>query len=206
MPTRAPPRTASAAIWGWLSVASLLAMGALVVGVGHRNAIEWQPAAALREPWRFWSAAWVHLGTAHLASNLAGAALVAALGVAARLPLRAATAWALAWPLTHAALLLRADITHYGGLSGVLHAGVAVAGFVLVTRERGRRRAIAALMLGGLGVKVLVETPWAPDLPYSAMLGIATVPFAHAAGTVAGLLCAWLLAGSRDTGSEAAAR
>ncbi len=188
-------------------MASLLAIGALVVGVGPWPSIDWQPAAALREPWRFWSAAWVHLSGAHLAANLAGTALVAALGVAARLPLRAATAWALAWPLTHASLLLRTDIAHYGGLSGVLHAGVGVAAFVLVTRERGRRRTVAALLLGGLGIKVLVEAPWSPHLPYSALLGITTVPFAHAAGAVAGVACAWLLAvGSHGDERETATR
>ena len=32
-----------------------------------------------------------------------------------------------AWPLTHLSLLARPEVMHYGGLSGVLHAGVAVA-------------------------------------------------------------------------------
>jgi hypothetical protein len=127
-----------------------------------------------------------------LAVNAAAAVIVAALGTAARLPPRAALAWAFAWPLTHAALALQPAITRYGGLSGVLHAGVAVAAVWTLRGERGLRRGVGALVLAGVALKVIAESPWHASLPHSAALGIATVPFAHAAGVVAGCLAAWV--------------
>ena len=139
----------------------------------------------------------MHFSAAHLGVNAAGALLVAALGVAAALPARATVAWALAWPLTHALLALRPEITRYGGLSGVLHAGVAVAATWLILSAAGRRRGIGIALLGGLVVKVVLEAPWRALLPVSEALGITTVPLAHAAGTIAGALAALLLARRR---------
>jgi hypothetical protein len=55
--------------------------------------LDWQPALGLAEPWRAWSAAWVHWSPLHLGSNLLAAAVVAAFGWAARMPPRAALAW-----------------------------------------------------------------------------------------------------------------
>ena len=60
------------------------------------------PALAAREPWRLFSAAFVHYSTLHLLANLAGAALVGALGFFARVPRRVVLAWLVAWPLTAA--------------------------------------------------------------------------------------------------------
>ena len=72
----------------WIAAAALLGLGALA-GLGLRSdALDWQPGLALREPWRAWSAAMVHLSALHLAANLAGAALVGALGWVASVPRR----------------------------------------------------------------------------------------------------------------------
>jgi rhomboid family GlyGly-CTERM serine protease len=183
---------------GWTLVA-LLAPAlatAVLTGTGTQPAIDWQPARALAEPWRLWSAAWVHLSSAHLIANSLGALLVALLGVAARLPLRATFAWALAWPLTHALLALRPAITSYGGLSGVLHAGIAVVAVWLI-RSAGRPRTIGIALLAGLLLKIASEAPWRAALPHSTALGIATVPLAHAAGAIAGTLAALLWSARR---------
>lgn len=177
--------------WAGFALLALLAP-ALVTGAGREPAIDWDPSRALAEPWRLWSAAWVHLNAKHLAVNALGAVLVAALGVAARLPWRACAAWAAAWPLTHAALWLQPGLASYGGLSGVLHAGVAVAAVWLLRATTRRTRAIGAALLCGLALKVVLEAPWRATLPFSDALGIATVPLAHAAGAVAGTLSAWL--------------
>jgi len=182
----------SSLAWPALALLGLLAP-ALASGVGAHPAIDWQPGRALEEPWRLWSAAWVHLSRQHLVVNAAAALVVAMFGVAAQMPARATLAWALAWPLTHAALALRPEISHYGGLSGVLHAGVAVVALWLVRAEVGWRRAIAALVLGGVTLKVLLEAPWRSELPLSAALGITTVPFAHAAGVVVGCVAATVM-------------
>jgi rhomboid family GlyGly-CTERM serine protease len=175
----------------WVGVALLLALPALATGVDASTAIDWQPSLALSQPWRWWSAAWVHYSRMHWLINLAGAALVAALGVVAPLGWRAALAWLLAWPLTHLALWLRPELSHYGGLSGVLHAGVAVAAVALLfTRER---RWFGALLGAVLLAKVLGETPWGPVLRHPAGWDIAVAPLAHATGSVAGALCALAL-------------
>lgn len=159
--------------------------------------LDWQPALARSEPWRAFTAAWVHWSPLHLAANLLGALVVAALGRAARLSLPATLAWAAAWPLTQAGLLVQPALAHYGGLSGVLHAGVAVAALWLLVRETGVRRTLGAAIATGLLVKLLLEEPWSAPmrLPGTAGNGgwdISTAPLAHTTGAVAGLLCAAL--------------
>ena len=171
----------------------LLALPALASGVGPSTAIDWEPALAASEPWRWWSAAWVHYSRMHLVVNLAGAAGVAALGLAAPVGRRAALAWLLAWPLTHLGLMLDAQLGHYGGLSGVLHAGVAVVAVDLLARPQQRMRMLGALVGTALVAKVLLETPWGPTLRHPAGWDIAVAPLAHATGLVAGALCGALL-------------
>ena len=159
--------------------------------------LDWQPARAAVEPWRAFSGAFVHWSIAHLFANVLGAAVVAALGIAARLPLPATLAWVAAWPLTQAGLLLQPALAHYGGLSGVLHAGVAVAALWLVVREAGMRRVLGVAIAAGLLIKILLEEPWGPALRVPAGLlsggwDIATAPLAHATGALAGVICAAL--------------
>jgi rhomboid family GlyGly-CTERM serine protease len=176
----------------WLLVCAALSLGSLVgwwIGVSR---LDWQPAHAWPEAWRWWSAAWVHWTPLHLGANLFATALVAAYGWAARVPRVVALAWLAAWPLTHLALLLQPELTHYGGLSGVLHAGVAATTMWLVLRGRGAQRTIGALMLVGQGLKLLLEQPWGAALQTSRELDVAVAPLAHAAGSVAGALCMWL--------------
>jgi len=172
----------------WCALAALLAVGAGLACAIDPRALDWQPALALPEPWRAFSAAWVHYSPLHLTANLAGTLLVAALGFFARAPARLAAAWLLAWPLTQIGLLARPDLLHYGGLSGVLHAGAACVAAWLIRHERGPRRAIGAMLLAALAIKVVSETPWGPALHHPAGWDIATAPFAHASGLVAGLL------------------
>jgi rhomboid family GlyGly-CTERM serine protease len=180
----------------WLAVAVALALAALlgavlVPGVIAATGLDWQPALAAREPWRALSAVAVHYSALHLAANLAGLALVLALGVAAHVPRASATAWAAAIPLTQIGLALRPDLQHYGGLSGALHAGAAVVAVHLVLDTGpGPRRWIGVGLLIGLVAKVVDEAPWGPALRHPAGWDIATAPFAHASGLVAGLVCA----------------
>jgi rhomboid family GlyGly-CTERM serine protease len=153
--------------------------------------LDWQPALALRQPWRCITAAWVHLSGQHLAGNLAGAVMVAAYGRAAGCGRRAAWAWALAWPLTHAALALQPTLQHYGGLSGLMHAGVAVASWQLLRGEHGQRRAVGGAVLALLALKLLLEAPWqGGPLRHEPGWDIAIAPLAHSTGALAGLLCA----------------
>jgi len=177
----------------WMAAAVLLGLGALA-GLGLRSdVLDWQPGLALRQPWRAWSAAVVHLSTLHLVANLAGTVLVGALGFVARVPRHSVLAWLLAWPLTHLALLARPDLSHYAGLSGVLHAGVAVVAVHLIATAHGLRRAIGLALLAALALKVASETPWAAEaLRHPAGWDIAIAPFAHASGLAAGAVASAL--------------
>ncbi|MEP7302398.1 MAG: hypothetical protein ABI699_12795 [Caldimonas sp.] len=181
----------------WATLAALLGLGAGLGFAVPAGTIDWQPGLAWREPWRAWSAAAVHFSTLHLAANLAGAALAGALGWVGRLPARSALAWFVAWPFVHLGLLLRPELVHYGGLSGVLHAGVAVAALHLVVTGRGPRRAIGVALLAVLSAKVLSEAPWGEALRHPAGWDIAIAPFAHASGLVAGLLASAAAEGLR---------
>jgi hypothetical protein len=133
----------------WVVLAALLCAGAVAVTMLSFDggaapiasplalALDWQPALGLRETWRLWTSAWVHWSVAHLLVNAAGAAVVAFVGWRARLPATAALAWFAAWPLTQAFMAavgaerLAVLMPHYGGLSGVLHAGAIVLGLSL---------------------------------------------------------------------------
>ena len=178
--------------WAWPALSAFLGVAA-VAGFGAApGRIDWQPALAWHEPWRAWSAVAVHYSALHLAANGAGLLLVALLGGAARLPARSALAWCLAWPLTQFALLMRPDLVAGGGLSGVLHAGVAVAAVHLVCCAGGRRL-VGAALLGGLLIKIAAEAPWGEPLRYPEGWDIAVAPALHAAGLAAGVACASLV-------------
>ena len=173
----------------WLSLAAALAAASVLAWWAPAWALDWQPALAWSEPWRAFTAAFVHWSPLHLGANLGATAAVAAFGWAAKLPPQAALAWGAAWPLTHLGLLLRPELAHYGGLSGLLHGGVAVVVLWLLVRERGRRRAIGAMVAVGLVAKLWLEQPWGPVLRPAADWDIALAPLAHATGAVAGLAC-----------------
>jgi rhomboid family GlyGly-CTERM serine protease len=179
----------------WLALCAALGLGALLGWLAPALLLDWQPELAAGEPWRWWTAAFVHWSPGHLGSNLVGLLLVAALGHVAALPRRAAAAWLLAWPITHLGLLMQPALAHYGGLSGVLHAGAAVAGCWLLATARGRPRLLGAVLLTGLAIKILLEEPWGPPLVQRAGWEIALAPAAHATGALAGVACAALLLG-----------
>ena len=183
---------AAAAVAGgpWTALCLLAAGGALLAQALDPALLRWQPELAFTQPWRWVSAAWVHLSALHLAANLLGTALVAALGRAAGCGGRAALAWALAWPLTQGGLLAQPALQQYGGLSGVLHAAVAVAAWQVLRAERGRRRAIGGALLAGLLAKLLLEAPWQGPLRQVPGWDLLIAPGAHASGVAAGLLCA----------------
>lgn len=176
----------------WIGLAALLSAAALLGWMAPHESIDWQPALVAGEPWRAWTAVAVHYSLLHLAANLAGTALVGALGVVANAPRRIALAWFVAWPLTQLGLLARPELSHYGGLSGVLHAGVAIVSVHLLVVGPRSRRVIGAMILAGLATKVTLESPWGPPLTHPPGWDIAVAPFAHASGAIAGLLCALL--------------
>ena len=175
----------------WCALAGAFGLAALLSWGVPRERIDWQPALALQAPWRAWTAAFAHWSAWHLGANLAGCAVVAAFGAAARVPARSTAAWLVAWPLGHALLALQPALTSYGGLSGVLHAGVAIAASHLVRDAASpRRRRLGGAVLAGLLVKLLIEAPWGTPTRLVAGWDFPVAPLAHATGTLAGLLCA----------------
>lgn len=156
---------------------------------------EWRLDLAWTQPWRWWSASWVHFGAAHLAMNLAGCLVVAALGRAAQLGGLWAVAWLLVWPVPPLGMALFDPTLSYRGLSGVLHAGVAVASVALLCRSgRGLRR--WGVVLGaGLALKVVVELPWHGQASWGPGGGFVVAAWAHASGCVAGWIAAAVAAG-----------
>jgi rhomboid family GlyGly-CTERM serine protease len=155
--------------------------------------LDWQPGLAWQEPWRAWTSAWVHWSPMHLGANLGAALVVGAFGWAAQVPPPATLAWLLAWPLTHWSLLLQPELAHYGGLSGMLHGGVAIVCAWLLATAAGVRRAIGAAVGLGLVLKLWSEEPWGTPLRHSAEWDIAVAPLAHTTGALAGLACAGAL-------------
>jgi rhomboid family GlyGly-CTERM serine protease len=176
-----------------MALAGVLAAGALLATAAPPDLIDWQPSLAPAQPWRAWSAVFVHYSALHLAANLAAAALVGALGRVARVPRRCTWAWLAAWPLAHVGLLLQPALLHYGGLSGVLHAGVAVVALHLLVTGAARRIGVAMLLV--LVAKVLSEAPWSGPVSHPAGWDIAIAPLAHASGLVAGIACALIAEG-----------
>ncbi|MCW5635360.1 MAG: rhombosortase [Rubrivivax sp.] len=185
-------------------VCAVLAGGSVAAWWAPAALLDWQPARAVGEPWRFVTAAFVHWSPAHLVANLAGVGVVALLGRIGALPARAACALVVAWPLTHAGLWLEPALAHYGGASGVLHAAVAVAAVSLLARGFGEAapgpraqrhaRRIGAAIAAGLAAKVLLERPWAGGLVAMPQWSIAVAPLAHASGAMAGALAAAAIA------------
>jgi len=184
----------------WLLVAMALAIGSLVAWVQPapvQAALEWRPGFVASEPWRAVSAAWLHWSPQHLIANLAGCAVVGLLGVAARLGPWDAVAWLLAWPLTQVGLLIEPSLERFGGASGVLHAGVAVAaiGMMRMRASHGRERVIGLLIGLGLIAKVAAERPLAgPPLRHWDGWNIAIAPLSHFTGLIAGAAAALLCA------------
>jgi rhomboid family GlyGly-CTERM serine protease len=172
----------------WLLSSALLVVAALLAWWGPTAWLDWQPAH-WPQAWRWWTAALVHWTPMHLGANLLATALVAAYGWAARVPAVVALAWVTSWPLTQLGLLAKPALLHYGGLSGVLHAGVAATSLWLVLRGQGTQRTVGLLMLIGQCVKLLLEEPWGAAIQPPTELDVAVAPLAHATGSLAGALC-----------------
>lgn len=177
-------------------MALLLAVGALAGRGASLASGGWVPGLAWDEPWRCWSAAFVHLSDGHLAANLLGCAVVGAFGQRGAQAAGAGTArdwalaWLAAWPLTHALLGAEPRLAGYAGLSGALHAGVAVAALGLVVQARGRARGVGAAVLAGLALKLALEEPWRAPVQALALWDVPVAVAAHASGAAAGLACA----------------
>ncbi len=175
----------------WVGVAAAHVIASVVVSVsvarmgpGWLHGLDWEGGVvAALQPWRMFTAAWVHWSPQHLAMNLVGAAALAVLGWTTGLPRRAAFAWLLAWPLSQVVISMAASApAHLGGLSGALHAGAAVA--AVWALRRGRTRGVGALLVAGLVGKLAWEWLRGPQ-PISGADAV-TWPPIHLVGSLCG--------------------
>lgn len=172
----------------WCTAALLMIAGTLAAWPLARTAVDWQPSR-VAEVWRWWSAAFVHYSGHHLSANIGAAILVAGFGWTAGAPLRSAIAWCAAWPLTHLLLLLQPALLHYGGLSGLMHTGVAVVCVHLVFTGTPARKFVGAAVFAGMAAKIVGESPFGEPLRHVAEWDVAVAPIGHFTGTLAGVLC-----------------
>jgi len=172
---------------GWLLLCAGLAALSVLAWPLPRDLLDWQPALVPLQPWRAVTAAFVHWTPLHLAANLAGCAVLALLGHRAGLGRPHALAGLVALPLTQLGLLGRPELIRYAGLSGELHALVAIAALALLPRG-GRDRGIGAAILVGLAVKLALEHPLGPVLRATAGFDFPVAPWAHLSGALAGAL------------------
>jgi len=141
--------------------------------------------------WTWGTPAWLHGSEAHLWRNLFGAGLILLMGALSDVTPRDTLAWFIAWPLTHLGMLLEPSLTSYVGLSGVLHAGVAVVALAnLHHPRRPSHRVVGTVLLAWLAGKLFMENPWAHHLVLSEASAINVAPWAHLSGAFAGAL-AW---------------
>ena len=173
----------------WVALCALLAVAALLGRWVPLQMLVWAATSAL-DVGGWWSPVAAHFTTLHLVANLAGLALLAWLGWSARLPLTAALAWLVAWPATHAMLVWADTLELYGGLSGVLHAGVVIAGVFLCADPLRRRRWVGGGLLAGVVLKIVIEAPWSAALQTDTAWGFPVAVAAHATGALSGLLAA----------------
>lgn len=164
-------------------------------------ALSWQAGLWRIEPWRQWSAAWVHWSAWHLGANVLGALVLMAAAQVSEVRPRHAAAWLVAWPLTHLLLACDPALAQYGGMSGVLHAGVAIVIIALLDQSAIFPRVTGLVLLAALLIKLAREAPllahalgWhVPPLPLPGTSSFVVAGNAHLAGTLAGLACGlWL--------------
>lgn len=180
-------------VWIWLAIsASAVVLSAAVWMVSPSN-LDWQHALALQQPWRSVTGALVHWSPQHLGLNLMGAALVGLLGWRSGVTLRDSLAWLLSWPLTQWGLMLQPELQHYGGLSGVLHGGAAIAAWRLSQQADARQRWVGRLLGAGLVLKCLSEAPWRGALQRVEGFDFALAPLAHSSGVLSAGLTLLLL-------------
>ena len=179
----------------WITGAGV-ALALVALTLAGPNALAWlryeRDAVLEGQVWRLASAHLVHGGAAHLAWNLAGAALVWWL-FAAEFTRRG---WCLVMLASTVAidlgfLLFEPRVEWYVGLSGVLH-GCMAAGLVAWLREA--RDSLTVGVTLGFAAKLVWEHMAGP-LPFtSATLSLPVVVQAHSYGAIGGALAAlWLL-------------
>jgi hypothetical protein len=177
--------------WGvgaWWTVGALLGVGSLVVGLMSTTSLQanlvWQSQVPFSGT--CWTAAWVHLSFVHEYLNLLALGFLLVLGWYWALPVAAAWAWFLAWPLSIAGLVFWPAVHRYAGLSGVIHAGWAIA-CVFMPGWVWKNKDASLLLPGGLLLKAGLEIAFKQPVEMTAAWGFPVAYCAHTVGIMVGL-------------------
>jgi len=166
----------------WLLLCALHAVASMLLWWAREGVVDvfiWRADGWTAQPWTLWTSAWVHLNTPQLIFN--------------QIALGALTAFAwvlLAWPLGQLSLLWWPQIGYAVGLSGLLHAGVAVLAVQLLRRripipKAKRWGGLLALVLLG---KLLLERGWAYPVVWDGANDMSVVQAGHLSAAAWGLL------------------
>ena len=139
------------------------------------------------EPWRIWTAHWVHVGWIHYFLNML--AFVCLPFIFPRLRNRYLLALILLLPavISLSFYLIFPSIQAYAGFSGVLH-GIYVA-VSLLYLQLPKERKFALLILGLVLLKIVGENTFAPNQS-SALIGSPVLTEAHLLGAIWGAIFA----------------
>lgn len=187
MPTEHPPR---AVAWRAWAVPAALGAIALLLGIGGdaaRAALRYERAALAVEPWRLVTGNLVHLGPTHLALNLAGLVLAAALARDLVAPERAASVLGCAALAVGIGLAAASpEVAWYVGLSGALHGYLAWTAAAALASPGARR--VGAALSALLVAKLVAEQALGPADATVALIGAPVVVDAHLYGALGGLV------------------
>lgn len=182
----------------WLALCALHGVASMVLWWSQEAAVQalvWRSAEWHQAPWTLWTSAWVHLNTPHLVGNQLALGALTAAGWWLR-PTRVATlAWALSWPLMQMSLVMWPLIGYAVGLSGVLHAGVAVLAVHLLLGGPRALRPWGLLLAAGLLLKLWLEHGWSGPVVWDPGNQMSVVRAAHLSGAAWGALSGALGAG-----------
>ncbi|MDR2128262.1 MAG: hypothetical protein LBP52_04270 [Burkholderiaceae bacterium] len=150
----------------------------------------WHASDGLGRPWTLWSSALVHHLPPHGIGNVLALAALAVLGHTLAATPNDAAALLLAWPLSALALFLWPQVTGFHGLSGVVHAAVAIV--AMRAAADPAMRWLGQFLALGLLFKLALEHGWAAPVGYHSDWGFNVVYAAHLTGALAGFLFAGL--------------
>lgn len=171
----------------------LIALGCGVLQLGMDNFV-YSRTEMLDQPWRWWTAHWVHVGWRHYALNM-----LAFMSLPFIFPhIRPKTLWLSVFilpPLLSAGLYgCMPDVQAYAGFSGILH-GI----YVLVAIESlkiPRERKFALLVLACILIKLSLEY-WFGYTETAQLIQAPVLIESHQIGVVAGLMFALISGGGQ---------
>jgi len=177
----------------WLSLCVCHAVASMLVWwMGERlaNQFVWRSVDWLDRPWSLWTSAWVHMNTQHLISNQLAVGALTAMAWVLKPGWRASLAWVLVWPVIPLAMPFWPHVGYFAGLSGLIHAAVAVSGVYLVAAQVTvpKARRWGMMLLLGLALKLWLEQAWLHPVVWNEGLGMSVVQCAHLVGVLSGLL------------------